>query len=64
MEPMVDSASPLDLFTNPLHSIAILSVYDKTGLLDFAKELHALNVRLLGSGGTAKLVRNAGIPIG
>ncbi|ORZ05426.1 phosphoribosylaminoimidazolecarboxamide formyltransferase/IMP cyclohydrolase [Absidia repens] len=44
--------------------IAILSVYDKTGLLDFAKELHALNVRLLGSGGTAKLVRNAGIPIG
>ncbi|KAG0166919.1 Bifunctional purine biosynthesis protein ade10 [Apophysomyces sp. BC1034] len=44
--------------------IAILSVYDKTGLVDFAKELHALNVRLLGSGGTAKLVRNAGIPIG
>ncbi|KAI9017927.1 phosphoribosylaminoimidazolecarboxamide formyltransferase/IMP cyclohydrolase [Phycomyces nitens] len=44
--------------------IAILSVYDKTGLLEFAKELHALNVRLLGSGGTAKLVRNAGIPIG
>ncbi|OBZ87696.1 Bifunctional purine biosynthesis protein ADE17 [Choanephora cucurbitarum] len=44
--------------------IAILSVYDKTGLLDFAKELHALNVRLLGSGGTAKLVREAGIPIG
>ncbi|KAL9539699.1 Bifunctional purine biosynthesis protein ade10 [Mucor bainieri] len=44
--------------------IAILSVYDKTGLLDFAKDLHALNVRLLGSGGTAKLVREAGIPIG
>ncbi|CEP19015.1 hypothetical protein [Parasitella parasitica] len=44
--------------------IAILSVYDKTGLLDFAKELHALNVRLIGSGGTAKLVREAGIPIG
>ncbi|CEG71813.1 Putative Bifunctional purine biosynthesis protein ADE16 [Rhizopus microsporus] len=44
--------------------IAILSVYDKTGLVDFARELHALNVRLLGSGGTAKLVREAGIPIG
>jgi phosphoribosylaminoimidazolecarboxamide formyltransferase/IMP cyclohydrolase len=43
---------------------AILSVYDKTGLLEFAKDLHALNVRLLGSGGTAKLVREAGIPIG
>lgn len=44
--------------------IAILSVYDKTGLVEFAQELHALNVRLLGSGGTAKLIRNAGIPIG
>ncbi|KAI9497500.1 phosphoribosylaminoimidazolecarboxamide formyltransferase/IMP cyclohydrolase [Zychaea mexicana] len=44
--------------------IAILSVYDKTGLVDFAKDLHAQNVRLLGSGGTAKLIRNAGIPIG
>ncbi|KAI7867259.1 phosphoribosylaminoimidazolecarboxamide formyltransferase/IMP cyclohydrolase [Spinellus fusiger] len=44
--------------------IAILSVYDKTNLVEFATELHALNVRLLGSGGTAKLVRNAGIPIG
>ncbi|KAI7898436.1 phosphoribosylaminoimidazolecarboxamide formyltransferase/IMP cyclohydrolase [Cokeromyces recurvatus] len=43
--------------------IAILSVYDKTGLVDFAKELHALNIRLLGSGGTARLVREAGIPI-
>ncbi|KAG2226162.1 hypothetical protein INT45_003307 [Circinella minor] len=44
--------------------LAILSVYDKTGLVDFAKDLHAQNVRLLGSGGTAKLIRNAGIPIG
>jgi phosphoribosylaminoimidazolecarboxamide formyltransferase/IMP cyclohydrolase len=33
-------------------------------LVDFARELHALNIRLLGSGGTAKLVREAGIPIG
>ena len=46
------------------YCLAILSVYDKTGLLEFAKDLHALNVRLLGSGGTAKLVREAGIPIG
>ncbi|KAI9255717.1 phosphoribosylaminoimidazolecarboxamide formyltransferase/IMP cyclohydrolase [Phascolomyces articulosus] len=44
--------------------IAILSVYDKTGLVEFAKDLHSQNVRLLGSGGTAKLIRNAGIPIG
>ncbi|KAF7345434.1 Bifunctional purine biosynthesis protein ade10 [Mycena venus] len=34
--------------------IALLSVYDKTDLLDFAKGLNSAGVRLLGSGGTAK----------
>ncbi|KAN0061554.1 bifunctional phosphoribosylaminoimidazolecarboxamide formyltransferase/IMP cyclohydrolase [Thecaphora frezii] len=48
----------------PSQSTAILSVYDKTGLLDLAKGLHAKGVRLLGSGGTAKMVREAGLPIG
>ncbi|UZJ52761.1 hypothetical protein CBS101457_002081 [Exobasidium rhododendri] len=43
---------------------AILSVYDKTGLLELAKGLAAKGVRLLGSGGTAKMVREAGIEIG
>lgn len=43
---------------------AILSVYNKTGLLELAKGLHAKGVKLLGSGGTAKLVRDAGIEIG
>ncbi|KAG5359330.1 Bifunctional purine biosynthesis protein [Yarrowia sp. C11] len=43
--------------------IAILSVYDKTGLLDLAKGLVKNNVRLLASGGTAKLVREAGFPV-
>ena len=38
-------------------------MYDKTGLIELAKELHARNVRLLGSGGTAKKIREAGIPI-
>ncbi|ODV79965.1 AICARFT/IMPCHase bienzyme [Suhomyces tanzawaensis NRRL Y-17324] len=42
---------------------AILSVYDKTGLLDLAKGLVAANVRILASGGTAKLVRGAGFPV-
>ncbi|KAG9295453.1 hypothetical protein G9A89_013482 [Geosiphon pyriformis] len=42
---------------------AILSVYDKTGLLELATELSRLNVRLLGSGGTAKKIRENGIPI-
>lgn len=43
--------------------IAILSVYDKTGLLDLAKGLVQHNVRLLASGGTAKLIREAGFPV-
>ena len=42
---------------------ALLSVYDKTGLVEFATGLHAAGVRLLGSGGTAKKIREAGIPI-
>ncbi|KAF7309463.1 Bifunctional purine biosynthesis protein ade17 [Mycena indigotica] len=43
--------------------IALLSVYDKTGLIEFAKALDAAGVRLLGSGGTAKKIRDAGIAI-
>ncbi|ABN68479.1 Bifunctional purine biosynthesis protein ADE17 Includes: Phosphoribosylaminoimidazolecarboxamide formyltransferase (AICAR transformylase) IMP cyclohydrolase (Inosinicase) (IMP synthetase) (ATIC) [Scheffersomyces stipitis CBS 6054] len=42
---------------------AILSVYDKTGLLDLAKGLVAAKVRILASGGTARLVREAGFPV-
>lgn len=43
---------------------AILSVYDKAGLLELAKGLASKGVRLLGSGGTAKMVREAGLEIG
>ncbi|EHN01314.1 Ade16p [Saccharomyces cerevisiae x Saccharomyces kudriavzevii VIN7] len=42
---------------------AILSVYDKTGLLDLAKGLVENNVRILASGGTASMVREAGFPV-
>lgn len=42
---------------------AILSVYDKTGLLDLAKGLSEKNVRILASGGTARMVREAGFPV-
>jgi hypothetical protein len=44
--------------------IALLSVYDKAGLLPFAQGLAEQGVRLLGSGGTAKAIRNAGMDIG
>ena len=43
---------------------AILSVYDKTGLVELAQGLAAKGVRLLGSGGTARAVRAAGLEIG
>ncbi|KAF9650135.1 bifunctional purine biosynthesis protein ade10 [Thelephora ganbajun] len=43
--------------------IALLSVYDKSNLLELAKGLSEAGVRLLGSGGTAKKIRDGGIPI-
>ncbi|GAW22872.1 hypothetical protein ANO14919_124180 [Xylariales sp. No.14919] len=43
--------------------IAILSVYDKTGLLDLAKGLVHQNVRILASGGTARMIRESGFPV-
>ena len=42
---------------------ALLSVSDKTGVLDFARALDALGVRLLSTGGTAKLLADAGLPV-
>jgi phosphoribosylaminoimidazolecarboxamide formyltransferase / IMP cyclohydrolase len=42
---------------------AILSVHDKTGLVDFAKGLSALGWTLLASGGTAKLLRENNIAV-
>lgn len=43
--------------------IAIVSVYDKTGLLDLAKGLVQQNVRILASGGTSKMIRESGMPV-
>ena len=42
---------------------AIISVYDKTGLLDLAKGLVDNNVKILASGGTAQLIRDSGFPV-
>jgi phosphoribosylaminoimidazolecarboxamide formyltransferase / IMP cyclohydrolase len=42
---------------------ALISVSDKTGVLDFARELHALGCKLLSTGGTAKLLSDAGLPV-
>lgn len=42
---------------------ALISVSDKSGLLDFARRLSALNIELLSTGGTAAALREAGIAV-
>ena len=42
---------------------ALLSVYDKTGLAAFARELSGLGVELLASSGSAKLLADERIPV-
>jgi len=42
---------------------ALLSVSDKTGLIDLARALAARDVELLSTGGTAKALREAGLPV-
>ncbi len=42
---------------------AMLSVFDKTGVVEFATALHELGWELVSSGGTAKAIGDAGIPV-
>jgi len=42
---------------------ALISVSDKTGVLDFARALSALGVNILSTGGTAKLLHDNGVPV-
>jgi phosphoribosylaminoimidazolecarboxamide formyltransferase / IMP cyclohydrolase len=42
---------------------ALLSVSDKTGIIDLARALAARNVELLSTGGTARALAEAGIPV-
>ncbi|MBA3399441.1 MAG: bifunctional phosphoribosylaminoimidazolecarboxamide formyltransferase/IMP cyclohydrolase, partial [Acidimicrobiia bacterium] len=42
---------------------ALLSVYDKTGVTEFAAALANLGWDLLSSGGTARVIREAGIDV-
>jgi phosphoribosylaminoimidazolecarboxamide formyltransferase/IMP cyclohydrolase len=42
---------------------ALLSVSDKTGVLELARSLHELGVSLLSTGGTAKLLAEQGLPV-
>src|ERR1700676_2303173 len=42
---------------------ALISVFDKTGIVEFAKRLAALHIEILSTGGTAKLLRDSGVPV-
>ena len=42
---------------------ALISVSDKTGIVEFAQALHALKVELVSTGGTAKLLAEKGLPV-
>lgn len=43
--------------------LAILSVSNKVGLVEFARKLHDFGLQLVASGGTAKAIRNSDIPV-
>ncbi|HLD84708.1 MAG TPA: bifunctional phosphoribosylaminoimidazolecarboxamide formyltransferase/IMP cyclohydrolase, partial [Coxiellaceae bacterium] len=42
---------------------ALISVSDKTNIVTFAEALHALNITIISTGGTAKTLKDAGIPV-
>jgi len=42
---------------------ALISVYDKAGVVEFAKRLAALGIEILSTGGTAKLLRESGVKV-
>jgi AICAR transformylase/IMP cyclohydrolase PurH/REP element-mobilizing transposase RayT len=43
---------------------ALISVYDKTGIVDFARALHEeFGIELISTGGTAKTLQDAGLPV-
>jgi phosphoribosylaminoimidazolecarboxamide formyltransferase / IMP cyclohydrolase len=42
---------------------ALLSVTDKTGLVEFARKLRSMDVELISTGGTARILRESGLPV-
>ena len=42
---------------------ALLSVSDKTGIVELARQLHQLGIGLISTGGTAQLLIQAGLPV-
>ena len=42
---------------------ALISVFDKTGVVELSRSLHGLGVKILSTGGTARALKNADIPV-
>jgi phosphoribosylaminoimidazolecarboxamide formyltransferase / IMP cyclohydrolase len=42
---------------------ALLSVFDKTGIVEFASHLHQMGTELISTGGTARILTEAGLPV-
>ena len=59
------AASAPTASTNTLVKVtrALISVSDKTGIVDLARKLHELGVEIVSTGGTAKAIQDAGIPV-
>src|ERR1035437_2923614 len=55
------SDSPLPKKNNEKY--ALISVWDKTGIADFAKSIYDLGFKIISSGGTAKVLTSAGIKV-
>ncbi len=47
----------------PTITRALISVSDKTGVVDFARDLHQAGIEILSTGGTARLLKESGIPV-
>src|SRR5690242_3727471 len=41
----------------------LISVTDKTGIIDFARALHQLGAEIVSTGGTARMIRESGVPV-
>ena len=41
----------------------LISVTDKTGVVDFARDLHSLGAEIVSTGGTARMIRESGVPV-
>ncbi len=58
-----EKVTPTRKMTKTKIKRALISVYDKTGIVAFAKELQALGVEIISTGGTADLLRKEGLPV-